>query len=179
MSEDAQKYLIPLLIALVFLIYILVVMLFRDWIFPIYLVVPLLCGLAVMMGPLCYYTMSFKDVVDYNAQQFISLCLGVGIDANVYLLFRYFEEMAKSKDAAAAMERAWTTTGKAVLYSALSLSLAYIPLCFVKTFWAYLGWGSLMILLLNSFASLVILPTILGVFRPKFLFRSDIKIVQT
>lgn len=179
MSEDAQKYLIPLLIALVLLIYTLVAMLFRDLFFPVYLVAPLLCGLAVMMGPLAYLTMSAKDVVDYNAQQFISLCLGVGIDANVYLLFRYFEEMAKSKDAAAAMERAWTTTGKAVLYSALSLSLAYIPLCFVKTFWAYLGWGSLMILLLNSFASLVILPTILGVFRPRFLFRSDIKIVQS
>lgn len=173
MSEDAQRYLMPLLLALVLLIYVLVAMLFRSLVVPLYLVAPLLCGLAVMMGPLQYLTMSGKDVIDYNAQQFISLCLGVGIDANVYLVFRYFEEMAKSKDAAAAMERAWTTTGKAVLYSALSLSLAYIPLCFVKTFWAYLGWGSLMILLLNSFASLVILPVILGVFKPKFMFKIE------
>lgn len=175
MSEDAQNYLMPLLIALVLLIYVLVAMLFRNFLFPIYLVVPLLCGLAVMIGPLQYLTMSFKDVIDYNNQQFISLCLGVGIDANVYLIFRYFEEHANLKNAALAMERAWTTTGKAVLYSALSLSLAYIPLCFVKTFWAYLGFGSLQVLLLNSFASLLILPVILGVFRPKFLFQGETK----
>jgi len=170
MSEDAQRWLLPVTIVLVFLIYIICAILFRNLVIPIFLIVPLLYGLVIMLGLLQYLTMSKKDVIDYNAQQFISLCLGVGIDANVYLLFRYFEELKLTGgDMLKAMENAWTSTGKGVLYSALSLSLAYIPLIFVKTFWGYLGLGSFEILILNAIGSLFILPIILGVFRPKFM----------
>ncbi len=127
-----------------------------------------------MLGLFQYFTMSGKDVIDYNAQQFISLCLGVGIDANVYLLFRYFEEFKLTRDMEQAMENAWTSTGKAVLFSALSLSLAYIPLICVKTFWGYLGLGSFEILILNAVGSLFVLPIILGVFRPKFMHSEEV-----
>jgi hypothetical protein len=175
MSEDAQAWLWPVCIVLVLLIYLICAMLFRHLIIPIFLVAPLLYVMILMLGLFQYFTMSGKDVIDYNAQQFISLCLGVGIDANVYLLFRYYEEYGITRNMEKAMENAWTSTGKAVLFSALSLSLAYIPLILVKTFWGYLGLGSFEILILNAVGSLFILPIILGVFRPKFLTEEVIK----
>ena len=169
MSEDAQGWLWPVAAALTVLIYLVCAILFRNWIIPIYLIAPLLYVMPIMLGLCQYYTMSHKDVLDYNAQQFISLCLGVGVDANVYLLFRYFEEYALVKDMQKAIENAWTSTGKAVLFSGLALSIAYAPLFFTNTFWAYLGLGSFEMLMLNLFGSLYILPLLLGVFRPKFL----------
>ncbi|MFH0813459.1 MAG: MMPL family transporter [Pseudomonadota bacterium] len=175
MSEDAQAWLWPVCVVLVFLIYLICAILFRHLIIPIFLVAPLLYVMVIMLGLLQYLTMSGKDVIDYNAQQFISLCLGVGIDANVYLLFRYFEELKRVGNMSKAMENAWTSTGKAVMYSALSLSLAYIPLICVKTFWGYLGLGSFEILILNMLGSLFVLPIILGVFKPKFLYEGVIK----
>ena len=174
MSEDAQAWLWPVTIVLIILIYLIVAVMFMDWLIPVYLVAPLVYVGIVMLGFFQYFTMSGKDVIDYNAQQFISLCLGVGIDANVYLLFRYFEEFKLTRNMEQAMENAWTSTGKAVLFSALSLSLAYIPLICVKTFWGYLGLGSFEILILNAFGSLFVLPIILGVFRPKFMHSEEV-----
>jgi uncharacterized protein len=174
MSEDAQAWLWPVTIVLIILIYLIVAVMFMDWLIPIYLVLPLVYVGIIMLGLFQYFTMSGKDVIDYNAQQFISLCLGVGIDANVYLLFRYFEEFKITRDMEQAMENAWTSTGKAVLFSALSLSLAYIPLICVKTFWGYLGLGSFEILILNACGSLFVLPIILGVFRPKFMHSEEV-----
>ena len=170
MSEDAQQWLWLAFIALLVLIYGLTATIFKDLIIPLFLIIPLVFGLALVVGPIQYFLMSGKDVIDYNNQQFISLSLGVGIDANIYLLFRYFEELRKNKNnVIAAIEKTWTSTGKAVLYSSLALSLAFIPLVCVKTFWAYLGLGSLLTLCANSLGALVVLPVILGVFKPGFL----------
>jgi hypothetical protein len=174
MSEDAQGWLWPVCAALTFLIYLVCAVLFRDWIIPVYLIVPLLYMMVIMLGLGQYFTMSGKDVLDYNAQQFISLCLGVGVDANVYLLFRYYEEYALTKNMQKAIENAWTSTGKAVLFSGLALSIAYIPLFFTNTFWAYLGLGSFEMLMLNLLGSLYLLPLLLGVFRPKFLHSEEV-----
>jgi hypothetical protein len=56
-----------------------------------------------------------------------------------------------------------------------SLVLAYVPLLFVKTYWAYLALGSAEILALNMIGSLVIMPLMLGIFRPRFLNGKEVK----
>jgi predicted RND superfamily exporter protein len=113
--------------------------------------------------------MSLKDTIDYGNMQFISLSLGTGIDSSVYLIARYLEEKRRGMSIQEALFKAWDTTGMSVIFSGTALVLAYVPLLFVKTYWAYLALGSAQILALNMIGSLVIMPLMFGIFKPKFL----------
>ena len=74
-----------------------------------------------------------------------------------------------------ALFKAWETTGMSVIYSGTALVLAYVPLLFVKTYWAYLALGSAEILALNMIGSLVIMPFMFGIFKPRFLHGKEEK----
>lgn len=95
MSEDTKRWLGPTFLILLVIIFAICGGLFRSWQIPIFLVAPLAYGLLLLLGPLQYLTMSFKDTIDYGNMQFISLSLGTGVDSSVYLIARYFEEKGR------------------------------------------------------------------------------------
>ena len=175
MSEDTTRWLGPTFLILVAIIYVICGGLFRSWSIPIYLITPLTYGLCLLLGPLQYWTMSLKDTIDYGNMQFISLSLGTGVDSSVYLIARYLEEKRKGMSIQEALFKAWDTTGMSVIFSGTALVLAYVPLLFVKTYWAYLALGSAEILALNMIGSLVIMPFMFGIFKPRFLHGKEVR----
>lgn len=74
-----------------------------------------------------------------------------------------------------ALFKTWGTTGMSVIFSGIALVAAYLPLLFVKTYWAYLALGSAEILTLNIIGSLVIMPLLLGIFKPRFLRGKEVR----
>ncbi len=169
MSEDTKKWIGPTIVLLLGIIYVFSGAVFGSWLIPIFLIIPLAYGLCLLLGPLQYWTMSGKNTIDYGSMQFISLSIGTGIDSSVYLIARYLEEKRNGTTITEALFRTWSTTGVAVVFSGTALVLAYVPLIFVKTYWAYLALGSAEILTLNIIGSLIIMPLMLGIFKPRFL----------
>jgi hypothetical protein len=178
MSEDARDWILPTLIALIIIIYVFCGVFFQNWVIPAFLIAPIVYGLILILGIGSYLTMSGKKLIDYGDQQFISLTLGTGIDASIYLIARYLEEVRKNNnDILAAVGRAWETTGTAVVYSSIALVVGYIPLMFVQTYWAYIAMGSAMTLFYNLVAALFVMPAMMAIFRPKFMMGKGVLVV--
>ncbi len=102
-----------------------------------------------------------------------AMAVGIGADYAVYFLFRLREELAGGADLDAALGRALTTSGKAVLFVSSAIAVGYATLC-LSGFGLHVQLGSLVALamLVSSASALVLLPAMVARFRPAFLWSS-------
>jgi hypothetical protein len=98
------------------------------------------------------------------------MAVGIGADYAMYFLFRAREELAQGGDLSAALQRALTTSGKAVLFVSSAIAFGYATLC-LSGFAVHVQLGGLVALamLVSSASALLLLPAIIVLFRPSFL----------
>ncbi|MGV8075036.1 MAG: RND family transporter [Syntrophobacteraceae bacterium] len=98
-----------------------------------------------------------------------SVGVGVGIDYGIYLMSRIKEECALTDDFEKAKMMGLTTTGKTIMFTALTLVVALIPWLFSSLkFQAEMGILMLVLMIFNMVGALVFVPSLLGVLKPKF-----------
>ncbi len=99
-----------------------------------------------------------------------AMAVGIGADYAIYLLFRVREELARGGSVEDALGRTLETSGKAVLFVSSAIAAGYATLC-LSGFALHVQLGSLVALamLVSSASALVLLPAIIGRFRPAFL----------
>lgn len=127
-----------------------------------------------MLGAAMYL---FGIGLDINATIVSVMGIGVGIDYGIYLLSRICEEYAaRDGDLKQAIANALTTTGKAILFTASIMLLGILPWYFLSElkFMADMGMLLVSIMLINMMLSLVVLPLMVWVVRPKFMARKDL-----
>jgi predicted RND superfamily exporter protein len=99
-----------------------------------------------------------------------SVGVGVGIDYGIYLMSRLREECGKTDDFEKAKLIALTTTGKTIMFTALTIAVALIPWLFSSLkFQAEMGVLILFLMIFNMIGALVFVPALSAVLRPKFI----------
>ena len=102
------------------------------------------------------------------------LCIGigVGVDYGIYLLFKLREDFSKSGNYFRALSETLTTAGKPIIFTALVLTAAVAPWYVLSElrFQAEMGLLLGFSLILNLISANVILPILIWLTKPKFIF---------
>jgi predicted RND superfamily exporter protein len=100
-----------------------------------------------------------------------SIGIGLGVDYGIYLVSRIIEEYRKGgKDLSEIISISMGTTGKAIIYIATTLICGIIFWFLSKMmFQALMGLLLAIILTLNMLGALIVIPSLLLIFKPKFI----------
>jgi len=100
-----------------------------------------------------------------------ALGIGVGIDYSLYILSRLKREL-KGTDTGEAYIATFKTAGRAVCYTAATVTAGVVTLCLSEMrFQALLGVMLGIIMMANMLSALFVLTSLLSLLKPKFLFR--------
>jgi uncharacterized protein len=156
-----------ILLSLNFLILIVCSLAYRSVVAGIILLIPvnlsnvLLDAVMVMMN----------IGLDVNSLPIASIGIGVGIDYGIYLLSRMCEEFQDSGHYGEAIDKAITTSGKAITFTATIVLISIIPWYFLSDlkFLSDMGLLLVMVMTINMVISLLVLPLLVWWIKPKFI----------
>jgi hypothetical protein len=98
--------------------------------------------------------------------------IGLGVDYGIYLISRIMEEFKEKGTIEEAISTALGTTGKAIIFTATTLVMG---ICFwfisKMMFQALMGALLAIIMTFNMLGALIIIPSIIALFKPKFITR--------
>jgi predicted RND superfamily exporter protein len=100
-----------------------------------------------------------------------AMAIGIGADYELYLLFRFREELQRTGDLAAATRQSLVTSGKAVIYVALSIAAGYAFL--LTSGFAFYSRLAVMVIAtmgVSAFAAVIFLRAMTMIFKPRFIF---------
>jgi predicted RND superfamily exporter protein len=127
---------------------------------------------VILSNTITFSVMAWMDIgMNINTVPVAALGIGLGVDYSFYIADRVKEELARGKDALAAITVALHSTGTGVLVTALVLIISVM-------LWSLssLRFQSEMALLMSiwlgvsTLSALLLMPSILYVFRPEFVF---------
>jgi predicted RND superfamily exporter protein len=115
--------------------------------------------------------------LDTNTATIAALAVGIGADYAIYFIFRLREELAREPSLETAMRRALVTSGKAVLFVSSAIAAGYLTLC-LSGFSHYVRMGTLIAaaMIVSSMSTLVLLPALVTMLRPRFLGIRDVEV---
>lgn len=145
---------------------ILVMILFKSIVAGLIAGIPLGVSLVLMFG-----VMGFTGVtLDIATALISSIVIGVGVDYTIHFLWRYKIEMQKHGDTTEAVRHTLQTTGRGIIFNAVSVMVGFVILLF-SSFLPIRYFGTLIVLSIAVclVGSIVLLPSICIIFRPKFL----------
>ena len=99
------------------------------------------------------------------------MAIGIGADYEIYLLFRFREELARSGNVLTATQNSMLTSGKAILFVALSIISGYAVL--QTSSFAFYNQLSNMVtatMAVSAFFALFFLRALMMIFKPRFIF---------
>ena len=100
-----------------------------------------------------------------------ALGIGVGIDYSLYILSRLKRELAE-KQTEHAYATTFQTAGRAVCYTAATVTAGVLTLCLSEMrFQALLGVMLAIIMMANMISALLVLTSLLSLLKPKFLLK--------
>ncbi len=100
-----------------------------------------------------------------------ALGIGVGIDYSLYILSRLKREL-RGTDTGEAYIATFKTAGRAVCYTAATVTAGVVTLCLSEMrFQALLGVMLGIIMMANMLSALFVLTSLLSLLKPKFLFK--------
>jgi predicted RND superfamily exporter protein len=117
--------------------------------------------------------------LDINTLLVAAIGVGVGIDYGIYLLSRICEEFQSHEgDYGLTIVAATTTTGKAIMFTALIMLVGILPWYFLSElkFLADMGLLLVLTMVINMIVALVVVPLLVWLVKPGFLSRKDLLI---
>jgi len=102
-----------------------------------------------------------------------SIMIGVGIDYTIHFIYRFRYEIQHGATAEEAVINTLTTSGKGIIYNALSVIIGFTVLL-ISGFLPIYFFGFLIVFSISAclVGALTIMPAFLVSFRPKFIFRN-------
>ncbi len=98
-----------------------------------------------------------------------SVAIGFGVDYGIYFISRLLEEKERAEDLNTAILRTMITNGKAIIIIATTLTLGLVCWLFsTLRFQAEMGTFFALLLLLNMLGSLLLVPSLVALIKPKF-----------
>ena len=108
--------------------------------------------------------------LDVNSLPILAIGIGVGIDYGIYLVSRICEEYKDSEHFETAIRTSLTTCGKAILFTALLMTIGIAPWIFLSElkFVSEMGMLLVVVMSINTVLALVLVPLLIYIFKPKF-----------
>jgi len=147
---------------------LMLMILFRSVAAGLISAIPLALSIIILFGLMGVFGIELNTATALLS----SIMIGVGIDYTIHFLWRYREERRNGFDAAAGVKKTLTTTGRGIVFNALSVVIGFIILL-VSNFMPVKFFGFLVIVSILSClgGALVLIPALCIVLKPKFLER--------
>jgi len=107
--------------------------------------------------------------INSNVTTSSAILMGIGIDAEIYFLYRFREEFMKSGKFNRSLIKSFSMIRKAIIFSTMALVIGCWILIPVPLYIGYVGFCMGLILIICFFVSFIIDPFLWGFLRPKFL----------
>jgi predicted RND superfamily exporter protein len=109
--------------------------------------------------------------INVNTVPVIAVGIGIGIDYSIYIMDRITAEMKNLGDLQQAIEKAISTTGVAIGFTAITLISGIVMWVFISTmrFQADAALLLIVMLVLNALAAMFIVPAWIMRFKPRFI----------
>jgi len=121
---------------------------------------------------LTYAYMGWAGIgINVNTVPIIAVGIGVGIDYSIYIMDRIRASVVRTGSIEDAIERAITTTGVAIAFTAMTLIAGVVMWVFISSlrFQADAALLLIVMLVLNALAAIFLVPAWIMIFKPKFI----------
>ena len=148
-------------------VFILGAIALRSWVGGLFVVTPLFAVMITNFGLMGW----LHTPLDISAMITAAMAIGIGADYEIYLLFRFREELARSGDVLVATQTSMMTSGKAILFVAISIIGGYAVLQ-VSDFSFYNQLSNMVTatMLISALFALFFLRALMMIFKPRFIF---------
>lgn len=148
------------------IVFVLSSLALRSLVGGLLVVVPLVGIIAINLG-----LMGWLGVpLDMGTASITAMVTGVGADYEIYMLFRLRDEYRRCGDLNQALQRSLATSGKAVLFVAISIAGGYAALLFSDfRFYPRMGGTMMITMAVSAALSLLLLRATVALIRPKFI----------
>lgn len=167
LSDLVIKGQIRSLILSIFFVCLVSAIIFRSIIGGLLSIVPLGGAIVIVFGLMGYLH------IDLNMATVMlsSIMIGVGIDYTIHFLYRYRLEVKKGASAEEAVTLTLTTSGKGIIYNALSVIVGFSVLM-ISGFLPIYFFGFLIVFSITGclLGALSVMPALLVLFKPAFIF---------
>ncbi|MCW7540996.1 MMPL family transporter [Aquabacterium sp. A7-Y] len=152
---------------MVLVVFVLSALILRSFVGGLFVTTPLILVVLANFGVMGWLGIP----LDMGTISTAAMAIGIGADYELYLLFRFREELQRTGDVAAATLSSLLTSGKAVLYVALSIGSGYAFLLSSGfAFYSRLGAMVVATMAVSAFAAIIFLRAMTMIFKPKFIF---------
>ncbi len=155
---------------MVLVVFLLSTLILRSFVGGIFVTTPLVLVVAANFG-----VMGWAGIpLDMGTISTAAMAIGIGADYELYLLFRFREELHRTGDVGAATRQSLVTSGKAVLYVALSIAAGYAFL--LSSGFAFYSRLAVMVvatMAVSAFAAIIFLRAMTMIFKPRFIFGAN------
>jgi predicted RND superfamily exporter protein len=148
-------------------VFVLGAIILRSLVGGLFVVTPLFAVMLANFG-----LMGWRDTpLDITAMTTAAMAIGIGADYEIYLLFRFKEELARSGSVLAATRTSMLTSGKAILLVAIAIASGYAVLQ-VSDFAFYNQLSSMVTatMVISACFALFFLRALMMLFKPRFVF---------
>ena len=148
-------------------VFILGAIVLRSWVGGLFVVIPLFAVITANFGLMGW----LHTPLDISAMVTAAMAIGIGADYEIYLLFRFREELARSGNVLIATQKSLLTSGKAILFVALSIIGGYAVL--QTSSFAFYNQLSNMVtatMVISALFALFFLRALMMIFKPRFIF---------
>lgn len=149
-------------------VFMITALMFRSVVAGLFNIIPISAAILLNFGLMGL--LGFP--LDVSTALSSGIVIGVGIDYTIHFLSKFRLEMAKGTDGRQATITTMTTTGRAIFYNALAVIAGFMVL-YTSNFPANQQMGGLVSI--NMFtcflAALTILPALLNIIKPRFIFK--------
>ncbi len=128
---------------------------------------PLAFAIAVVFGLMGYLGIYLNTATSMLS----SIMIGIGIDYTIHFLFRFRTEIRKGLSDEDAIVKTLSTTGQGIMINGFSVMMGF-AVCMLSTFIPifFFGWLISVSIFMCLIAALTLLPLVLILTRPKFIF---------
>jgi uncharacterized protein len=148
------------------IVFVLSSLALRSLLGGLLVVVPLAGIVAINIGLMGWLGIP----LDMGTASITAMVAGVGADYEIYMLFRLRDEYRRCGDLNQALQRSLATSGKAVLFVALSIAGGYAALLFSDfQFYPRMGGTMMITMAVSAALSLLLLRATVALIRPKFI----------
>ena len=174
-NEVIEKYQIRTLGWSLLAIYLFCVIFFRSFLAGVILVIPLIVSNIIAFAFMATGLLGMVPTpitITTSTLPVSAVGIGLGVDFGIYLLSRIIDEYKISRDLNAAITTALSTTGKAIVYVSITLSVGiFFWITSPLMFQAMMGLFLAIILFLNMVGALLLVTSFVVILKPKFITR--------
>lgn len=158
---------------MVLVVFVLGALAFRSVVAGAFVVTPLLAVIVANFGIMGW----LGTPLDITAMTSAAMGIGIGADYEIYLLYRFREELARSGNVLTATRESMLTSGKAIMFVALSIIGGYSVLQASDFFFfSQISTMVMATMAVSVFFALFFLRALMMVVKPRFIFgkRSEV-----